>query len=140
MTRFFLDTNVVLDFLTRREPFAVQAADLFQLAEDRKVRLYCSSLSFSQIHYILRKIIGSVPARSLLLELAALVTIVAVDSRNVQDALQSAFIDFEDALQYYAASAAAESGPEAIITRDPKGFSASQLPVLSPAEALRRVA
>ena len=146
MSHFFVDTNVLLDFIMRRAPFATAAAELFQLAEDRKIWLYCSSLSFSQTHYILRKVVGSVKAQELLLEIADLVTIIAVDSRNVNDALRSSFADFEDALQYFASKTAAEVAAlegepaiEAIVTRDPKGFVAGVLPVLTPPEALAQL-
>lgn len=139
MSHFFVDTNVLLDFLMRRAPFAVAAAELFQLAEDRKIWLYCSSLTFSQAHYVLRKVIGAARAQELLLDIADLVTIVAVDSRTVNDALRSSFLDFEDALQYFAATAEAEPALEAIVTRDPKGFVAGMLPILTPPEALTRL-
>lgn len=136
MNHFFVDTNVLLDFLMRRTPSAVAAAELFQLAEDRKIWLYCSSLSFSQAHYILRKVVGSPEAKDLLVEIADIVTIIAVDSRNVNDALRSSFADFEDALQYFAAVAEVEPAIEAIVTRDPKGFAAGARPVLTPPAAL----
>jgi predicted nucleic acid-binding protein len=143
MSHFFVDTNVLLDFIMRRAPFATAAAELFQLAEDRKIWLYCSSLSFSQAHYVLRKVAGTAKSLDLLTDIADIVTIIAVDSRNVNDALRSSFTDFEDALQYFAATAEAEgamlvSEPaiEAIVTRDPKGFAARTLPVLTPPQAL----
>ena len=139
MSHFFVDTNVLLDFIMRRTPFAVAAAELFQLAEERKIWLYCSSLTFSQAHYILCKIVGSVKAQELLIDIADIVTIIAVDSRNVNDALRSSFLDFEDALQYFAATAEVEPALEAIITRDPKGFAAGTLPILTPPEALARL-
>lgn len=139
MSSFFVDANVLLDFLMRREPFAIPAAELFQLADERKIQLYCSSLSFSQVHYVLRKVVGSAQARSLLLDIADIVTIVAVDSRNVNDALHSSFADFEDVLQYFAALAE-EPTIAVIVTRDPRGFAAGTLPGLSPPEALAQVA
>ncbi|TDN38419.1 PIN domain-containing protein [Hymenobacter sp. UV11] len=138
MRHFFVDTNVLLDFLMHRAPFAFAAAELFQLAEDRTIGLYCSSLSFSQAHYVLRKVVGSSQAQDLLIEIADIVTIIAVDSRNVNDALRSSFTDFEDALQYFAVLAE-EPVIEAIVTRDPKGFASGALPVLTPPEALARV-
>lgn len=146
MSHFFVDTNVLLDFIMRRAPFATAAAELFQLAEDRRIWLYCSSLSFSQAHCILRKVAGTAKALDLLTDIADIVTIIAVDSRNVNDALRSSFADFEDALQYFAAKAEAEAAAlasepaiEAIVTRDPRGFAAGSLPVLTPPEALGRL-
>lgn len=139
MKHFFLDANVVMDFLTRRAPFAVPAADLFQLAEEGQINVYVSSLSFSHLFYLLRKAVGSASARSLLIDVSDVVTIVAVDSRNVKNALHSAFGDFEDALQYYAAHAESEPAIEAIVTRDPAGFTQAKILILSPTEALQRV-
>ena len=137
MKHFFVDTNVLLDFLMRRAPFALAAAELFQLADEQQIQLYCSSLTFSQAHYVLRKVVGSAKALDLLVDIADIVTILAVDSRNVKDALRSSFSDFEDGLQYAAARAVPAIG--AIVTRDPKGFAASALPVLTPPEALGRL-
>ena len=135
MRHFFLDTNVALDFLAQRQPFAAPATDLFQLADEEKVVLYVSSLSFSHVLYLLRKTAGPANARSLLLDLVETVTITAVGSATINDALRADFIDFEDAIQYFAARAV--PAIEAIVTRDPKGFAAGTLPVLAPAEALR---
>ena len=109
----------MLDFLLRRDPFAAPAADLFQLAEEQRIKLYVSSLSFSHTFYILRKITGSAKARALLLDLSELVVIAAVDSSQVKAALRSASADFEDAIQYYAATTGSGPVPDGIITRDP---------------------
>ena len=136
MSHLFVDINVLLDFIMRRPPFAVPAAELFQLAEEQQIWLYCSSLSFSQAHYILRKVVGSAKAQEILLDIAGLVTILTVDSRTVNDGLRSSFSDFEDALQYFAVIEESRPAIEAIITRDPKGFAAGTLPVLTPPQAL----
>ncbi len=88
---------------------------------------------------MLRKVVGSSQARNLLIEIADIVTIIAVDSRNVDDALRSSLTDFEDALQYFAVLAEDEPAIEAIVTRDPKGFASGTLPVLTPLEALTRL-
>ena len=87
----------------------------------------------------MRKLTGAAKAQELLLDIADIVTIVAVDSRNVNDALRSSFPDFEDALQYFAAEAETEPAIEAIVTRDPKGFAAGALPVLTPPAALAQI-
>ena len=138
MKHFFLDTNVILDALARRQPFAADAIQLFEAAAQRKVILYVTSLSFSNIHYILRRSIALERTVELLTELAQQVQIVAVDARAVQQALTASFPDFEDALQYFAATTIPDL--DAIITRDPKGFRAGTLPVLAPAEAAARLA
>ena len=133
MRHLFLDTNVVFDYLGRREPNGVAAVALFQAAYDGQVTLHVSSLSFSHVFYTLRKQFGAGPAREMLRKIARLVQVTAVDAAVVEAALESAFTDVEDAMQHFAALNV--PGVEAIVTGDPKGFKESQLLVLSPMEA-----
>lgn len=44
MKKLFIDTNIVLDLLAKREPFFEDAAKLFSLADKKKVKLLVSSL------------------------------------------------------------------------------------------------
>lgn len=133
MRHFFLDTNVVFDYLGRREPNGATAVALFQAAYEGRATLYVASLSFSHTFYTLRKQVGAVAAREALRKLARLVRVVAVDETVVQQALDSAFADVEDAMQYFAATSV--PAIEALVTSDPKGFKEGSLKVLSPLEA-----
>ena len=56
---FFLDTNVVFDYLGRREPNGAAAAALFQAAYEGRATLHVASLSFSHVFYTLRKQFGA---------------------------------------------------------------------------------
>ncbi|MGI4863522.1 MAG: PIN domain-containing protein [Janthinobacterium lividum] len=133
MRHFFLDTNVVFDYLGRREPNGAAAVDLFQAAYEGRATLYVASLSFSHTFYTLRKQVGATVSREALRKLAQLVRVVAVDAVVVQQALDSAFIDVEDAMQHFAA--VSEPAIEAIVTGDSRGFTQGNLAVISPAEA-----
>ena len=137
MRHFFLDTNVLLDFLARREPFGAVAAQLVEASAQKRVTLYVSSLSFSHIDYTLRKSITAPERLYRMAQLSGLVEIAPVDRAVIEAALASGFADFEDAIQYDAARAI--PAIEAIVTRDPRGFATGQLPVLSPTEALRQL-
>ena len=70
-------------------------------------------------------------------QLADLVEIIPTGRPVIEAALTLGFADFEDGLQY----CAARSVPaiEAIVTRDPKGFAAGMLPVLTTPAALARL-
>lgn len=138
MKHWFLDTNVVMDFLANRQPFVDDADTLFRLGYTQRVRLYVASLSFSHIFYLLRRSHGADAARQMLIDLKRLAHVVAVDESVIEQSLHADFPDFEDALQHFAANAVPTI--EAIITRDPKGFRLSTLPVLTPAEALKQLA
>src|SRR6187455_2373737 len=131
--RVFLDTNVVLDHLADRQPFAEHAHRLFALAEIGELELCVSSLSFSNLYYILRKLNGRVDALTLLRKLKDLVTVCSVADTDVESALASSFNDFEDALQHFAAKRATIA---VILTRNKSDFNQSDCTVQSPDEFL----
>lgn len=56
-----------------------------------------------------------------------------VDAAVVNEALQSSFLDFENALQYYSAI---NAGATTIVTRNKKDYQLSVLPVFTPDEYL----
>ena len=132
--KIFLDTDVALDHLADRQPFAEYAHRLLALAETGELTVCVSSLSFSNLCYILRKLKGHTEALALLGKLKQLVRISAVSESEIQSALASQFKDFEDAIQHFTAKA--ESGISAIVTRNKPDYSAGEIPVLSPEEFL----
>jgi predicted nucleic acid-binding protein len=131
---FFLDTNVLLDFLANREPFAEHAAYLFQLSEEGKVKLYVSALSYNNLFYIIRKVKKSKEAAALLKELESMTETVDITKNIIHKSLQAGFADLEDAIQFYAA--ASNGKIDCIVTRNEKDFKKSSLPVLNPQQAL----
>ena len=133
--KVFLDSDVVLDHLADRQPFAECAHRIFALAETGRVRVCISALSFSNLYYILRKLKGHADTLGLLTKLKRLVRVSAVGELEIDLALNSQFADFEDAIQNFAASA--EDGVSAIITRNLSDYKASELPVFSPEQYLR---
>ncbi len=137
MKHYFLDTNVVLDFLARREPFAETALEIFRAGLEHRAVLYVASLSFSTIYYVMRKQTSRPAALSMVANLAKLVTIVAVDAAAVQQAITGPFPDFEDGIQHYAATSAAAI--EAIVTRNAADFTNSLVPALTPSLALHQL-
>ena len=134
MKRYLLDTNILIDYLARREPFGDDATELMQAGAAGEVWLCVASLSFANIEYVMRRQTSTARARQLLVLLEQLVEILAVDAGVIRQALASSFTDFEDGIQHFAALA--HPAIDAIITRDPKGFRAGTLPVLTVAQAL----
>jgi predicted nucleic acid-binding protein len=134
--KIFLDTDVALDHLADRQPFAEYAHRLFALAETGELTLCLSSLSFSNLYYILRKLKGHADAPALLGKLKLLVRVSAVTAVEIQSALASSFRDFEDAIQHFTAKA--EGNVSAIVTRNNADYANSEIPVLSPDEFLAK--
>jgi len=132
--KIFLDTDVALDHLADRQPFAEYAHRLFALAETNQLTVCLSSLSFSNLYYILRKLKGHQETLGVLTKLKLLVRISRVTEAEIQFALLSGFKDFEDAIQHFSAKAEGDVG--AIITRNKADYVSSEIPVLSPDEFL----
>lgn len=136
MKQIFVDTDIILDLFTSREPFYIYSAMLFTLIDSGKVCAFVSSLIFSNLFYILRKDNTREKSIKILTKLKSLVTILPVDSKIIESALQSGFRDFEDAIQYYTAKTGVI---DFIITRNIKDFKLSDIDVLSAEDFLNLI-
>ena len=137
MKHLMIDTNVALDVLANRKPFAEEAAQLFQHAAKGRVKLYISSLSYTTLFYLLRKDDRSEVVLSSLRNLEGVCETVDVTSEVIQAALRIRSGDLEDAVQIQAALH--HKKVTAIVTRDAKGFRRSSLPAFNYREALAMV-
>lgn len=138
MIHIFSDTDIILDLITGRIPFSEEASILFSLIEKHKIISHTSSLTFSNVYYVLRKYASHQKVISRLKELADLLEILTVDERIINKALQSDFKDFEDAIQY----CTAQSNPQirVFITRNIKDYRKAELPVMTPGTFLKTYA
>jgi len=129
MKKLLIDTNIVIDLLSRREPFYDEVATLFSLADKKQVELTVSSLTIANTSYVLLRQMDTNKAKSILRKLRLIVNILPLDDKIVGLALNDeSFPDFEDGLQYYTAI---ENGQDLIITRNLKDFKNSRLPVMT---------
>ena len=129
--KLFLDTNVVIDYLAKRQPFAEDANQMITLCCQKGYELCMSALSFTTIYYLLKKQYGHNQLLALLTDLKSLFVVCAVEEQIIQQALLSDFVDFEDAVQCYTAVAC---NADVIVTRNVKDFSASPLLVKTPTD------
>jgi len=134
MKRILIDTNIVIDLLSKRKDFYNEAAKLFTQADKQEIKLTISSLTFANTNYILSKLKSPKEAREILRKFKVLVEVLSLDDKITELALSDeSFPDFEDGLQYYSAI---ENDIEIIITRNKKDFKNSKLPVLTAKEYL----
>lgn len=132
MTRLFLDTNIVIDLLEKREPFYIDAVRLFTMAYNKQVQLIVSPMTYATAAFLLRRH-GPEGVRYLLSNFRQLSHVATANERIVDDSLASQFNDFEDAMQYYTALKAKAN---IIITRNGKDFTNSTIPVMNAGEFL----
>ena len=136
MKNLFIDTNIVIDLLAKREPFYYDAATLFSMADKKQIQLSVSSLTIANTNYILLRQMDGIKSKEILKKLKLLVKILPLDTQIVELALNDeTFSDFEDGLQYFTAK---ENGQDLIITRNIKDFRNSLLPTMSAKEFVER--
>ena len=131
--KVFVDTNVLLDVLARRDPFYATAAQVWSLAERGDIEASVSAISFNNVYYIVRKADSKGKADQALRLIRDVFHVVAPDSQIINQAIDAEFTDFEDALQFHSAVRAKAAH---LITRNPGDFPKSTLSVLTPEEFL----
>lgn len=129
--RVYLDTDVILDFVLRREPFYGRTAKLFQAGMEEKVVLLASAGSLQDVFYFARKPAGHEKVgsekrgRETLRLLLQVVEVCALDRSMWDQALASPIQDTEDALQV---ACAARNKADFLATRNTKDYGNTQYP------------
>ena len=132
--KVFIDSDIILDLLCKREPFYEFAAEVFTLSDIKKIELVTTSVVFANVYYILRKILGIENAKEYLRKLRLMVGIAPVGDKIVDLALNSKFSDFEDGLQYFTAR---ESEVKVLLTRNIKDYKEKEIIIQTPEEFLK---
>ncbi len=127
--KLLLDTNVLIDYFSRRQPFFQDAVKLRIAAMFEDVELWASSQSFSDIEYVLRRAIPLQQLRLMMKESLKFLRIAAPASTDVAEALGSDWLDLED---FLVARCAQRIEADYLITRDERGFQSSQISCMSP--------
>lgn len=135
MENLFVDTNILIDILARREPYHREAIRLFEQADKKRVRLHSTATSITTAWYMLAKFGDAMIARNAIAGLLNHVHIIPISQRAVEMAIRSDFSDLEDGVQHFAAL---ESGNmDAIITRNLRDYRHSLIRVYTAGDYLK---
>lgn len=129
MEKLFLDTNILIDVLAKREPYHEHAIRLLLLAHHKQVKLYCSAISIATCDYVLRKQLSNADSKKAIRNLLDHIEVIPTTHKSVIMATKSRFGDLEDAIQHY--TAVEFGGIDCIITRNVRDYRHSLLPVRS---------
>lgn len=132
----FIDSDILLDVLLVRQPYFGAAPEILETSPNKKVQCCTSVHSLLNTHYIAKKHYSEQATRQALLKLLLELQVVTEDSTIIHRALSSSFSDFEDAVQYYAAT---NVKADYIITRNLKDYRRSDIPVLTAEQFLIRL-
>lgn len=133
MKKIFIDTNILIDVFTQREDFYINSAKVLSAINKGKFKGFVSALTYPNIYYILRKVLGKEKAIETLEKTKTICDTVPLDIKCIELAIVSAFSNFEDAIQYYSA---VSSNCVCIVTRNPKHFKKGEISAFNPDEFL----
>ena len=133
MSRIFLDTNIILDLLAERDPFYESIAKVATLADQRKLTLVASPLSFTTINYVLNKFESSTSVLNKMRKFKIICEICDLNEQTIVKGLNSDFKDFEDSIQFFSAI---QSNCNIILTRNGKDFKEATIPIMTANEYL----
>ena len=133
--RIFIDTNILIALLIKRNPYYSSVARIFDIALKRKDAIVISNLSIINAHYVVKKIAGVEESalRTALHNICTSCEIAPLAVGATVKSLVSAFKDFEDGVQYFSALA---NNCEIIVTNNLKDFKLSSLPVMNAVDFL----
>jgi predicted nucleic acid-binding protein len=136
--KLFFDTDIILDVSIRRGELlkndVSDAIKLINLVEADEYKGYTSTVIFTNTYYIQKKLKDHNTSINFLKKLRLLLTVLNVDDKIIQKALESGFNDFEDAVQYFTA---VENKMDYIITRNIEDYKKSTIKVYTPSQYLK---
>lgn len=129
--KVFIDTNVVVDYLTMRGEFYKPAAMIFEMTRQKIIESVVSALTIVNCVYVMKKHYDKDDILKKISNFMNILTISSIDYDSLINAINSCPYDFEDAVQY---SSSLQEDTDIIITRDKKGFQKFDIEVMSPNE------
>ncbi len=124
----FIDSDILLDLLLVRKPFDKFSELLLQLGKNRQLNLFTSTLILANIYYLLAKNLNKNIAKDQLKILSGIIKMLPFEPENIEMALNSEHVDFEDTVQFFIAQ---KHKCDLIISRNIKHYKKFSLPVLT---------
>jgi len=132
-----IDSDVLIDFLTDREPFSKEANEIVKKSKDNIVSAFMAAHSVTNVFYLLRKTYTVSERKQNLIDLCGTVTIVDIGHDLIFNALSNnEFEDFEDCLQDECAGIVKA---DYIVTRNIKDYAYSKVPAILPEKLLEKL-
>lgn len=128
--KILLDTNVIIDALTSREPWNKSAEKIFLMGANHIVDMYITASSATDIYYLLRKFVkDTAGSKQIMSKLYSLIGILDVTAANCVEALASPISDYEDAV---VEKVAASKEMDYIVTRNINDYKEGTVKVILP--------
>ena len=127
------DVNVILDALLDRKPYGKEAALLISAVEESAVTGFLCADSVTTLFYLISKFRNKKHAKQEIKLLLELFEIAPINRAVLQEAMETDFTDFEDAVVHQSAFL---TNCDGIVTRNAKDFKSSKVSIYNPRELL----
>ena len=134
--KVLVDTNVVLDVMLARQPFAQHSSKVFALIEKSVIEGYLCATTITTIDYLLSQSIPNKEASKSIERLLDLFEVAPVNRAILEQALRSKIDDFEDAVLEQSAKLV---DAKVIVTRNLKDFRKAEVTALDPEELISQI-
>lgn len=136
--RVLLDTNIIVDVLQDRMPWALDGREIFIAAAAREFSAFITAKEATDIYYFARKSFrgqdnADRKARYVMSGLFLLFEVLDTNGADCKNAVLSECPDYEDAVMIETAK---RTGMDCIITRNTADYSFSPVRIFSPSEFL----
>ena len=132
-----LDANVLLDVLAHREPFYEASAGVWAHVETGRAQGLVAAHCVTTLFYLIARHTNRSKTMAAIQDLLRVFSVAAIDQTVIYQALSMDWRDLEDAIQ---ACAATQAGAHYLVTRNPKDYPHSPVPVILPDEFLKLMA
>ena len=129
--KILVDTNVIIDALTGREPFREEAEQIFLIAANRTEDMYITASSATDKH-----LHSAEQAISVMAKLYELFYILDVTGSDCKDALLTDMSDYEDSV---ISCCAVRNHIDYIVTRNIKDYEKSKVKAILPNQLIKMV-
>lgn len=136
--KILVDTNIIIDALTGREPFKEDAEKIFMLAANKSADMYITASSATDIYYLVRKYLHSTEQSKIIMgKLYTLFYILDVTGADCIDAVSSPIKDYEDAV---VSCCACRNHMDYIVTRNIRDYEKSKVQSILPGDFIKIIA
>ena len=131
MKNIFLDSGIILDFLTNDSSQTDAITTILTLAEEKRIKVFVSPFLFSDLYNRFFNKENRKKFTEKLRKLHVIVRSSRINNKTIRQALNSDINDFRISLEYYSARGIKKT--DAIITHDTSAYGQSKIALFTPA-------
>jgi predicted nucleic acid-binding protein len=131
--KLFIDTDIILDIVLKREPFFPDSQKVLSLIERNYFSGFTSSLVIANCFYIINSIRDEKTALKTISKLRSIINVLPFTDKEIGESLNSNIKDLEDGIQYFIAL---NNGINNLITRNISDYRDLDINVLTPTDFL----